>query len=142
MNLYTAERRMAFWYRAPVKTRTGEWTEVAIALDGFEATSFGRVLPGVGPVDPGSVTSIGFLLAEKTPVGKHGQENERHGGCLFLVGHTVLPVRPCQSMSVSACQNRKVSAPQRPVLRHGPHLSARSSQRGADTITPLWRGIA
>jgi monofunctional biosynthetic peptidoglycan transglycosylase len=57
----------AFSYRAPVQTRLGEWIEVAIPLDRFKATSFGRVLRGAGPVDPGSVTSIGFLLAEKTP---------------------------------------------------------------------------
>jgi monofunctional biosynthetic peptidoglycan transglycosylase len=67
LNLYTAQRMMAFSYRAPVKTRSGEWVEVAIALDRFEATSFGRVLQGAGPVDPRSVTSIGFLVAEKTP---------------------------------------------------------------------------
>jgi monofunctional biosynthetic peptidoglycan transglycosylase len=40
---------------------------VRIPLDRFEATSFGRVIRGAGPVDPRSVTSIGFLLAEKTP---------------------------------------------------------------------------
>jgi monofunctional biosynthetic peptidoglycan transglycosylase len=67
LNLYTSERMRAFSYRAPLKTRAGEWIEVAIALDRFEATSFGRVLRGAGPVDPRSVTSIGFLLAEKTP---------------------------------------------------------------------------
>jgi monofunctional biosynthetic peptidoglycan transglycosylase len=67
LNLYTAERMMAFSYRAPVKTRTGEWIEVRIPLDRFEATSFGRVIRGAGPVDPRSVTSIGFLLSEKTP---------------------------------------------------------------------------
>jgi len=67
LNLYTAERMMAFSYRAPVQTRSGEWIEVRIPLDRFEATSFGRLLRGAGPVDPGSVTSIGFLLAEKTP---------------------------------------------------------------------------
>jgi monofunctional biosynthetic peptidoglycan transglycosylase len=67
LNLYTAERMMAFSYRAPVKTRTGEWIEVRIPLDRFEATSFGRVIRGAGPVDPRSVTSIGILLAEKTP---------------------------------------------------------------------------
>jgi len=67
VNLYTAERMMAFSYRAALKTRPGEWIEVAIPLDRFAATSFGRVLRGAGPVDPRSVTSIGFLLAEKTP---------------------------------------------------------------------------
>jgi len=67
LNLYVSGRVMAFSYRAPVKTRSGEWIEVAVPLDRFEATSFGRVLRGAGPVDPRSVTSIGFLLAEKTP---------------------------------------------------------------------------
>lgn len=67
LNLYASGRRMAFSYRAPVGTRAGEWIEVAVPLDRFEATSFGRVLPGAGPLDPRSVTSIGFLLAEKTP---------------------------------------------------------------------------
>jgi len=67
LNLYTADRMMAFSYRAPVKTRTGEWIEVRIPLDAFEATSFGRVIRGAGPVDPRSVTAVGFLLAEKTP---------------------------------------------------------------------------
>jgi len=57
---------MAFSYRAPVKTRAGEWIEARIPLERFEATSFGRVIRGAGSVDPGSVTSIGFLLAEKT----------------------------------------------------------------------------
>jgi monofunctional biosynthetic peptidoglycan transglycosylase len=67
LNLYTAERMTAFSYRAPVQTRSGEWIEVAVPLDRFEATSFGRVLRGAGPVDTRSVTSIGFLLAEKVP---------------------------------------------------------------------------
>jgi monofunctional biosynthetic peptidoglycan transglycosylase len=67
LNLYASGRMRAFSYRAPVQTRSGEWIEVAVALNRFEATSFGRVLPGAGPVDPRSVTSIGFLLAEKTP---------------------------------------------------------------------------
>jgi monofunctional biosynthetic peptidoglycan transglycosylase len=67
LNLYVARGMRAFSYRAPVQTRLGEWIEVAIPLDRFKATSFGRVLRGAGPVDPGSVTSIGFLLAEKTP---------------------------------------------------------------------------
>ena len=67
LNLYAPGRTRAFSYRAPVKTRSGEWIEVAVPLDRFEATSFGRLLQGVGPVDPGSVTSVGFLLAEKAP---------------------------------------------------------------------------
>ena len=67
LHLYASGRTRAFSYRAPVQTRSGQWIEAAVPLDRFEATSFGRVLRGEGPVDPGSVTSIGFLLAEKTP---------------------------------------------------------------------------
>ncbi len=67
MNLYTPTRRRAFSYRAPVLTRTNEWTEVRIPLDRFEATSFGEVLNGAGPVDPDRVTSVGFLLADGKP---------------------------------------------------------------------------
>lgn len=67
LNLYASGRTRAFSYRAPVKTRSGSWIEVAVPLDRFEATSFGRVLPGAGPVDPRGVTSVGFLLAEKAP---------------------------------------------------------------------------
>jgi monofunctional biosynthetic peptidoglycan transglycosylase len=67
VNLYTSERMRAFSFRAPLPTRAGEWIEVAIPLDRFVATSFGRILPAVGPVDPRSVTSLGFLLGEKAP---------------------------------------------------------------------------
>jgi monofunctional biosynthetic peptidoglycan transglycosylase len=67
LNLYTSERMRAFSYRAAAQTRPGEWIEVRIPLDRFEATSFGRVMRGAGAVDPGSITSIGFLLGEKTP---------------------------------------------------------------------------
>ena len=67
VNLYTAERRTAFSYRAPLRTRAGEWVEVRIPLPGFLATSFGQVVRGAGPVDPAGVVSVGFLLADKLP---------------------------------------------------------------------------
>jgi monofunctional biosynthetic peptidoglycan transglycosylase len=67
VNLYASGQTMAISYRTPVKTRAGEWIEVAITLDRFEATSFGRVLRGAASLDPRSVTSVGFLLAEKAP---------------------------------------------------------------------------
>jgi len=67
LNLYTSARTRAFSYRAQVQTRSNAWTEVAVPLDRFEATSFGQVLQGAAPIDPRSITSIGFLLAEKTP---------------------------------------------------------------------------
>lgn len=67
LHLYTPSRRRAFSYRALMPTRTSEWTEVRIPLDQFEATSFGRAMRGTGPLDPGSVASVGFLLADGTP---------------------------------------------------------------------------
>ncbi len=67
LNLYTSARGRAFSYRAPMQTRKGEWVEARIPLDRFEATSFGQVIRSAGPVAPGSVTSVGFLLSEKTP---------------------------------------------------------------------------
>ncbi len=67
VNLYPSGGTRSFSYRAPMKTRAGEWIDVTIALDQFEATSFGRILRDAGPVDPRNVTSIGFLLGEKTP---------------------------------------------------------------------------
>ena len=67
LNLYKSGRTRALSYRAPVQTRSGEWIEVAVPLDRFEATSFGRELRGAGPVDPSSVTSRGVLLAGKIP---------------------------------------------------------------------------
>lgn len=67
VNLYVSGRPRALSYRAPVKTRAGEWIDVVVELDRFEATWFGRTLRDVGPVDPGTVTSIGFLLGDKTP---------------------------------------------------------------------------
>jgi monofunctional biosynthetic peptidoglycan transglycosylase len=67
LNLYTAARRTGSSYRAPVRTRAGEWIEACIPLDRFAATAFGQAVAAAGPVDPGSVTSVGFLLAEKTP---------------------------------------------------------------------------
>ena len=47
-----------------------------IPLDRFEATSFGQVIRSASPVAPGSITSVGFLLAEKAP-GPFSLEVER-----------------------------------------------------------------
>ncbi len=67
VNLYSAGGMRAFSYRAAVPTPKGEWIEVRLPLDQFEATSFGRTIRGADPVNPPSVTSVGFLLAEKAP---------------------------------------------------------------------------
>jgi len=65
LNLYTKSRRMAFSYRAPLPTVKNEWAEVAVPLEDFIPTSFGRRVQGMGPVEPDEITSIGFMLSDK-----------------------------------------------------------------------------
>ncbi len=65
LNLYTKARRMAFSYRAPLPTVKNEWAEVAVPLEDFIPTSFGRRVQGMGPVEPDEITSIGFMLSDK-----------------------------------------------------------------------------
>jgi NADH dehydrogenase [ubiquinone] 1 alpha subcomplex assembly factor 1 len=67
VNLYVPRPQVAFSYRAVVPTKKDEWQEVRLPLDKFQATSFGRVVPGAGPVDPAEVTALGFLLGDKKP---------------------------------------------------------------------------
>ncbi len=64
-NLYVPRPLTAFSYRASFKTTAGEWTEVRIPLDKFVATSFGRIVPNAAPLNPGEITSVGFLLSDK-----------------------------------------------------------------------------
>jgi len=65
LNLYPARSRTAFSYRATIKTKKGEWIEVKVPLDEFEATSFGQVVREAGAVKPEEVSSVGFLLGDK-----------------------------------------------------------------------------
>lgn len=65
LNLYVSRPLTAFSYRASFKTTAGEWTEVRIPLDTFVATSFGRVVRNAAPLNPGEITSVGFLLSDK-----------------------------------------------------------------------------
>jgi monofunctional biosynthetic peptidoglycan transglycosylase len=65
MNLYVPRPLVAFSYRTAVKTKPGEWIEIKLPLDQFEATSFGRVVKDAGPVDPAEVNALGFLLGDK-----------------------------------------------------------------------------
>ena len=46
-------------------TKKGEWVEVKVPLDKFEATSFGRVVQDAGAVKPEEVNALGFLLGDK-----------------------------------------------------------------------------
>ena len=65
LNLYVPRPLVAFSYRATVQTKKDEWLEVKLPLDKFEATSFGRPVPGARPVDPKEVSALGFLLGDK-----------------------------------------------------------------------------
>ena len=65
LNLYLNKPQIAFSYRATVQTSKGEWTEVKIPLDKFEATSFGRVVKDAGPVKPDDVNAVGFMLSDQ-----------------------------------------------------------------------------
>lgn len=67
LNLYVNRPLMAFSYRAPVPTRRDVWMEVRVPLDTFEATSFGRLVPDAGPVQPTEVNALGFMLSDKKP---------------------------------------------------------------------------
>jgi len=65
INLYLNKPLTAFSYRAAVPTKEGEWIEVKVPLDTFEATSFGRVVKDAGAVKPDEVAAVGFLLGDK-----------------------------------------------------------------------------
>ena len=67
LNIYTKSRRMAFSYRAPLPTTNDEWTEVRVPLSDFIPTAFGRRVQGMGPVEPGQINGLGFMLADKKP---------------------------------------------------------------------------
>jgi monofunctional biosynthetic peptidoglycan transglycosylase len=67
LNIYTKSRRMAFSYRAPLPTTKDEWTEVAIPLEDFIPTAFGRRVQGMGPVEPDEINGLGFMLSDKKP---------------------------------------------------------------------------
>jgi NADH dehydrogenase [ubiquinone] 1 alpha subcomplex assembly factor 1 len=65
MNLHVSRRLVAFSYRSVIQTKKDEWIEVKLPLDKFQATSFGRPVSDVGPVDPQEVTGLGYLLGDK-----------------------------------------------------------------------------
>lgn len=67
VNLYTADRRMAFSYRAELPTDAAGWQEIHLPLASFEPTSFGRPVAGMGPVDPSRINGLGLMLSDKKP---------------------------------------------------------------------------
>lgn len=65
LNLYVNKPLVAFSYRATVPTKKGEWIEVKVPLDEFEATSFGRIVKDAGAVKPEEVNALGILIGDK-----------------------------------------------------------------------------
>ena len=65
LNLYLNKPLIAFSYRATIQTKKGEWVEVKVPLDKFEATSFGRVVKDAGAVKPDEVNALGFMVSDK-----------------------------------------------------------------------------
>jgi purine nucleosidase len=65
-NIYVPSARIAFSYRAPLRTQKDTWTEVTVPLSAFKANSFGREVAGP-PLDPANVQSIGLMLSDKQP---------------------------------------------------------------------------
>ncbi len=66
LNLYLNQARVAFSYRVAMPTQNAEWTEITVPLAAFVATSFGRVVPDAGPVNPDQINALGFMLSDKT----------------------------------------------------------------------------
>ncbi len=64
IDLRAKDQMAASSYRAYLPTTAGEWKEVRVPLADFKLQAFGRELP-IKPLDPASVASIGFTLADK-----------------------------------------------------------------------------
>ncbi|MBM4154925.1 MAG: hypothetical protein FJ221_07825 [Lentisphaerae bacterium] len=64
VGLHTAGQFDASSFRAYLPTSKGEFTETLLPLSDFKLQAFGRTLPS-GPVDPASITSVGFTIADK-----------------------------------------------------------------------------
>jgi monofunctional biosynthetic peptidoglycan transglycosylase len=52
-------------YRAEFDTPPGEWTEIDLPFTAFQPTFRGYVPRGAGPMDPGRIRQMGFLIGDK-----------------------------------------------------------------------------
>jgi monofunctional biosynthetic peptidoglycan transglycosylase len=52
-------------YRGEFETTPGEWSEIKLAFQDFQPTFRGRIPRGVGPLDPGRIRQMGFLIGDK-----------------------------------------------------------------------------
>jgi NADH dehydrogenase [ubiquinone] 1 alpha subcomplex assembly factor 1 len=52
-------------YQCRFESPANEWNELRPPVAAFMATFRGRPMPGAGPLDPGRVRSIGFMISDK-----------------------------------------------------------------------------
>ena len=52
-------------YQREFETTPGEWSEVKLPFRDFQPTFRGRIPRGVGPLDPGRIRQMGFLIGDK-----------------------------------------------------------------------------
>lgn len=64
VDLRVSDQMSASSYRAFLPTTAGKWMETTIPFADFKLQAFGRELP-VKPIDPASVASAGFTIADK-----------------------------------------------------------------------------
>ena len=66
-DLRTNSRQRAFTYRQAFQTQKGKIQKIRLPIERFEATRFGRRIPGAAPLDPERIQSIGITLSDKNP---------------------------------------------------------------------------
>jgi monofunctional biosynthetic peptidoglycan transglycosylase len=65
LDLRVPSNRMAFTYRVTLQTKANQWIEFRVPMSLFRATSFGRVVSNMGPMNAPNVNSIGFTISDK-----------------------------------------------------------------------------
>lgn len=64
-NLRTPGSPSAFRYEALLDLPAGDWAEVEVPVEAFEAKAFGTRVPLAGPPDPARVRQLGFMISDK-----------------------------------------------------------------------------
>ena len=67
LRLRTNDRFDGPSYQAVLPTRSGEWSEVRIPFDRFEAVFRGRKVSGYDELSPEKIRTFGLILADKQP---------------------------------------------------------------------------
>jgi monofunctional biosynthetic peptidoglycan transglycosylase len=65
LNLKTGEAFEGVQYQIPVPTRKGIWDTLKLPFRDFRPIFRGVILPGHSPLDPGKISSIGFVISDR-----------------------------------------------------------------------------